>query len=166
MEMRIGMVSSVDAEKCTARVTFPDLDDVVSRDLPIVQMGIGSVRSSWAPEVNEQVACLFLTSGVEFGVIVGSVYSSESPAPGLQAGVLMLGGTEVLLGSEAASDPVVRKSDLQGAIDDLRGEISSQRSWALSHTHPAPGGATSAPTSPPPPVAPVTASGSNVVKSL
>lgn len=66
---------------------------------------------------------------------------------------------EVRLGEASASDPVVRRSDLQAALDDV---------WATygAHTHTAPGGSTGTPTTiTPAPGSQWPASGSNKVKS-
>jgi phage baseplate assembly protein V len=79
--IRVGVVSSTNDEKLTARVTFADRDDVVSYDLPVLVKNSGENKDYWVPEVAEQVLCLFLPIGVEQGFILGSFYSDDVPPP-------------------------------------------------------------------------------------
>ena len=58
--IRVGRVSSVNGTNCTARVTFPDKDDLVSQELPIVTIGSNGTLGYWVPEVDTQVLCVFL----------------------------------------------------------------------------------------------------------
>ena len=64
---RVGKVSSVNASNCTARVTFPDKDDLVSQELPIIVIGL----------------CCFLPNasgrGMNTGFILGAFYSAADP---------------------------------------------------------------------------------------
>lgn len=43
--IRIGRVSSVNPLKCTAKVTFPDKDDMVSDELPILTIGTNKTKA-------------------------------------------------------------------------------------------------------------------------
>lgn len=83
--IRVGRVSSVDGKTCTARVTFPDKDDLVSADLPILQMGSKNLEGYWMPAVDTQVLCLFLPNpagkGINKGFILGAFYSTADPPP-------------------------------------------------------------------------------------
>lgn len=78
--VRIGIVSAVNGEACSARVTFADDDNMVSRDLPIVVIGSSQTKAYWLPEVGTQVLCIFLPNvsgnGFDAGFIVGAFYSS------------------------------------------------------------------------------------------
>lgn len=74
--IRVGKVSSIDAAKCTARVTFEDNDDLVSDDLPIITRNTLFNKDYWMPDINEQVLCLFLPIGVSQGFVLGSFYSA------------------------------------------------------------------------------------------
>lgn len=42
--LRVGRVSSVNGAACTARVTFPDKEGLVSAELPVLQVGSPSTR--------------------------------------------------------------------------------------------------------------------------
>lgn len=83
--VRIGRVSSVDGAACQARVTFPDKEDMVSADLPVLQMGSQGMAGYWLPKVDTQVLCLFLPNpagkGLNKGFILGAFYSSADPPP-------------------------------------------------------------------------------------
>lgn len=80
---RIGRVSSVNGTNCTARVTFPDKDDLVSAELPIIVIGSNGTQGYWVPEVDTQVLCCFLPnpsgSGLNEGFILGAFYSQQDP---------------------------------------------------------------------------------------
>lgn len=79
--IRVGVVSSVNDAAPTARVTFADRDDIVSYDLPVLVKNTKDNKDYWVPEVDEQVLCLFLPSGVEQGFILGSFYSDGVTPP-------------------------------------------------------------------------------------
>ena len=80
---RIGRVSSVNGTNCTARVTFPDKDDLVSAELPIIVIGSKGTQGYWVPEEDTQVLCCFLPnpsgSGLNEGFILGAFYSQQDP---------------------------------------------------------------------------------------
>ena len=80
---RVGKVSSVNASNCTARVTFPDKDDLVSQELPIIVIGSHGTKGYWAPEEGTQVLCCFLPNasgrGMNTGFILGAFYSAADP---------------------------------------------------------------------------------------
>ncbi len=81
--IRVGRVSTVNGAACRAKVTFPDKDNSVSAELPILQIGSNGTQGYWVPEVNTQVLCLFLPNssgkGMSDGFILGAFYSQASP---------------------------------------------------------------------------------------
>lgn len=81
--VRVGRVSSVDTAAMTARVVFPDKDNMVSAPLHLVNRGSAYVRDYWIPVIDEQVLCLFLPNvggrGVGEGFILGSFFSKPAP---------------------------------------------------------------------------------------
>ena len=79
--IRVGIVSSTNPEKCTARVAFEDKSSMVSFDLPILVRGSLQTKDYWMPDPGEQVLCLFLPSGNAQGFIVGSPYSQKDKPP-------------------------------------------------------------------------------------
>lgn len=81
--IRVGRVSTVNGAACRAKVTFPDKDNSVSAELPILQIGSNGTKGYWVPEVNTQVLCLFLPNssgkGMSDGFILGAFYSNAAP---------------------------------------------------------------------------------------
>lgn len=79
--IRLGEVSSVNAEKGTACVVFDDDDGVVSAELPVLHRNTFSNKDYAMPDVGEDVLCLFLPNGMEDGFILGSIYAGEVTPP-------------------------------------------------------------------------------------
>lgn len=79
--IKIGEVSSVDPEKCTARVVFDDEDSLVSYDLQILQRNTYENQDYQMVHPGEDVVCLFLGPGQEDGFIIGSLYAGEIKPP-------------------------------------------------------------------------------------
>ncbi|MEQ6854474.1 phage baseplate assembly protein V [Lysinibacillus capsici] len=79
--IRKGLVSSVNRENCTAQVYFPDMDEKVSFDLPVMQKNTLSTKYYWMPEPNEQVICAFFANGSQEGVVLGAIYSEADTVP-------------------------------------------------------------------------------------
>lgn len=79
--IRLGEVSSVNAEKGTACVVFDDDDGVVSAELPVLHRNTFSNKDYSMPDVGEDVLCLFLPNGLEDGFILGSIYAGEVTPP-------------------------------------------------------------------------------------
>lgn len=74
---KAGIVSSIDPTTCTVRVTFPDRDDMVSADLPIIQRNCGETQDYSLPAVGDNVLCGFLGTGTEDGFVFGSFYNKK-----------------------------------------------------------------------------------------
>lgn len=77
--LRVGIVSSVDEDNCTVRVSFPDLSDLVSGPLQMIVPFTLKNHAYFLPDVNDLVFCLFMGNGVERGVCLGAVYSKKNP---------------------------------------------------------------------------------------
>ena len=79
--IRIGTVSAVNGESCSARVAFEDKDNMVSAELPIITIGSRQTKAYWLPEVGTQVLCIFQPnasgSGISKGFIIGAFYSTQ-----------------------------------------------------------------------------------------
>lgn len=86
--VRIGKVSSINASQNTVRVIFPDLNNMVSGNLRLVQRMGGSVRigsagaqphsheaslGAWLPEIGEMVLCLYLPVEDGDGFVLGGI---------------------------------------------------------------------------------------------
>lgn len=74
---RVGRVSSTNPQTMTVKVTFPDKNDMISADLPVLNRGSKSVKDYWLPDVGEQVLCAFLGNGISQGFVIGSFFSKE-----------------------------------------------------------------------------------------
>ncbi|TYS66376.1 phage baseplate assembly protein V [Bacillus infantis] len=72
---RTGIVDAIDPAAGTVRVVFPDKDDSISEDLPLIASEYNM------PEVGQTVFCLFLPNGVQEGICLGSFYSEENRPP-------------------------------------------------------------------------------------
>ena len=77
---RVGKVSSVNPDNDTVRVVFPDKNNMVTAELPVLNRGSKVVKDYWLPDIGEQVLCLFLPNGNSQGFCVGS-YFSDVDAP-------------------------------------------------------------------------------------
>lgn len=79
--IRIGTVSAVNGESCSARVAFEDKDNMVSAELPIITIGSKQTKAYWLPEVGTQVLCIFQPnasgSGISKGFVMGAFYSTQ-----------------------------------------------------------------------------------------
>jgi len=65
---RIGLVSSVNYEAGTVRVTYPDMDDSVTVEIPL----LSTVADEYfMPKVDDQVLVCHLSNGMEYGVVMG-----------------------------------------------------------------------------------------------
>lgn len=67
MEIRVGICSGVIWEKGMVRVTYPDLNDTVTPELPILACGEYNM-----PEIGKWVAVLHFT-GTEKGICLGEI---------------------------------------------------------------------------------------------
>ncbi|WP_052647015.1 phage baseplate assembly protein V [Paenibacillus terrae] len=94
---RIGVVSSVDTETGKVRVVFPDMDDMVSPELPLLTTGTGWGLSNAMPEPGDNVACIFIGNGRPDGVCLGALYdgSYDMPADQSQRGIYFEDGSHV-----------------------------------------------------------------------
>ena len=66
--VRIGIVSSVNKERMTARVKIEE-QGIVTGDLQIVQ----STYDKWLPEMGQWVLCIFKPEGEGDGFIIGGI---------------------------------------------------------------------------------------------
>lgn len=74
-EIRVGKVSSIDYPSGMVRVTYPDMDDDVTRPIPLFS-------SEYAmPPVGALVAVVHLSNGAEAGVVLGRPWSAKLTPP-------------------------------------------------------------------------------------
>lgn len=75
--IRLGRVSSIDYEKGMISVTYPDLDDSVTDDLPVFSM----TDEYKMPEIGAEVLVLHLSNGCTAGVVMGRYWNEENKPP-------------------------------------------------------------------------------------
>lgn len=125
----------------------------VITDVPVQFLGAGPFRITFPIRKGDQVLLIFSSSSLSRWKAAGGglvdpgndqrhTLEDAIAIPGCYAkppteapdDAIVIHGDDVRLGGPDADDPVVRKSDLDAVIDEY-----------VAHTHPAPGGATSAP---------------------
>lgn len=78
--IRHGIITSVLTNN-TARVQFPDLDGIVSYDLPILVPNAGKNQNQTPPDVGCSAVCLMMPTGHSDGFILGCYYDGQKSAP-------------------------------------------------------------------------------------
>jgi len=73
-----GIVTAVDELLARVRVCIPDLGDLESAWLPVVQRNAGPNQDYWLPDIDELVAVLF-DEHAESGFVLGAVYDESHP---------------------------------------------------------------------------------------
>lgn len=76
---RIGRVSAIFPERCTAEVTFEDRGDTVSQELFIIVPFTLKDQAYYMPSVQDRVACYFDPGAPNVGYIFGSFFSDTRP---------------------------------------------------------------------------------------
>lgn len=79
--IRVGLVDSINPDKGTARVMFPDGDNSISYNLLVLFPNAQDDKYYTMPDVGEQVVCVFLPIGMELGFVLGSFYSVPDAVP-------------------------------------------------------------------------------------
>ena len=153
--IRIGKISSVNAAEGMARVTYPDMDDSVTAELPVFCF-TGEYRM---PEVGAEVLVVHLANGSSAGVGLGRYWNKADKPPvdsgfykelGEDAylkfddGKLTIHAPEIVL----EGDKVTVKSPgikLDGPVKTTADILAGNSVSALSHTHSGVHGETSGP---------------------
>lgn len=80
---RIGRVAEIvsDGTQTSARVVFPDKENLISKPLPILQNSGGARRSYNVPKVGQSVLVGTLSNGDSDGFILGTFYTTQDPPP-------------------------------------------------------------------------------------
>ena len=78
MQIKHGIVTEINEDEATAKVTFADEDDLVSYDLPVMHHSMGFAKFYSMPKIGMTALCGFLSdSGIEDGFILGSFYNEQ-----------------------------------------------------------------------------------------
>jgi len=89
--IRIGVVSTTNPQQGTVRVAFPDRDNLVSDELPV--LSIGGIFAM--PRVGDPALCLFLGNDLGAGYYLGSFYTEGSTVPDTSQGAVVPGNLTV-----------------------------------------------------------------------
>jgi len=79
--IRIGIVTQVYDDRATVRVQFPDDDEEVSWEFPVLQRKTLRDKDYWLPDVGEHVVVVMLPYGQEQGFVIGAIYSDVERPP-------------------------------------------------------------------------------------
>ncbi len=146
---RFGVVTSVDPDTATARVTLQP-EDVLSGWLPVLSAWIGAGWGlSCPPSPGDQVLVLAQEGDAEHGMIVGRAFSKAQQSPAAPVGEFWLvhrSGSFLKLQNDGT---VQINGDLHvnGDVFDRQGALSRLRDHYDAHTHlDSRNGRTSAPT--------------------
>lgn len=75
--IRLGKVSSIDYENGMISVTYPDLDDSVTDDLPVFSLD----DEYKMPPIGSEVLVLHLSNGCTGGVVMGLYWNEANKPP-------------------------------------------------------------------------------------
>ena len=79
--IRIGIVTQVYDDRATVRVQFPDDDEEVSWEFPVLQRKTLRDKDYWLPDIGEHVVVVMLPYGQEQGFVIGALYSDAEKPP-------------------------------------------------------------------------------------
>ena len=79
--IRVGKISSIDPAKGTAKVTFTDRDDIVTRELPLLFTKTLKDYYYCMPDIGERVRCFFDPEAPSKGFVLGSFPSDTREPP-------------------------------------------------------------------------------------
>ncbi len=79
--IRIGIVTQVYDDRATVRVQFPDDDEEVSWEFPVLQRKTFLDKDYWLPDIGEHVVVVMLPYGQEQGFVIGAIYSDAEKPP-------------------------------------------------------------------------------------
>lgn len=141
---RIGVVSSVDPNTFTARVTVQP-EGILSGWLPVAAPWVGN---GWGlacpPQPGDQVVVLWQEGDAEQGLVVGRLWSNDVPPPMAPAGECWLvhsSGSFIKLHNDGSieSSGTWRHSGsllVTGDVSDYHGSLAALRGHYDEHVHP------------------------------
>ena len=76
-EIRVGKVSKINYEKGMIRVTYPDLDDSVTAELPVFSF----TDEYKMPKIGQEGFVLHLSNGQAAGILMGKYWNKDNVPP-------------------------------------------------------------------------------------
>ena len=145
---KTGLVTNINENTARVRVTFPDLDNVLSNWIPVVYPFTNNDKAYYMPSLNEQVACI-MDENLEDGCIIGSIYSDVDKVPVADDNkfhILFEDGTFL----EYDKQEHILTADVQGIANIKTSQLLLNGVDIVQtfndHIHPAPNGMTDKPT--------------------
>lgn len=83
-DVRVGFVSAIDYAAGTVSVTYPDMDDEVTQQLPLLSP---IADEYFMPKVEDQVLIVHLSNGAEVGVVLGRPWDEDHKPAESGAGI-------------------------------------------------------------------------------
>lgn len=71
---RVGKVSSINYENGTIRVTYPAMDNAVTEEFPVINMG----GEYFMPAIGDRVLVLHLSNGAATGFVLGKFWDADN----------------------------------------------------------------------------------------
>ena len=130
--VRVGRVSSVDADKHAVRVLFDDADGLVSYDLAMVATRPDDYS---LPAKDTAVLCLMLPGPSGLGFVLGCIYTDADAPPLSAAGARSVAGDDVRLGDPEAEDAVALAPAVKEELDSIKSELDNVKLALGLHTH-------------------------------
>jgi phage baseplate assembly protein gpV len=121
-QIRLGRVSSVDAQRHTAQVQFEEIDGFVSWDLQVLVTRPGDYS---LPAPNTPVLCVIMDGRLGVGYVLGAIYTESDGAPLSNAGQRSLAGDDVRLGDPNATDKVAMSPKVKSELDKIKAEFDT-----------------------------------------
>jgi phage baseplate assembly protein gpV len=75
--IRIGKVSSINAEKGMISVTYPDLDNATTKEFPVFSF----TDEYKMPQIGQEVLVLHLSNGQSAGIVMGRYWNKANVPP-------------------------------------------------------------------------------------
>jgi hypothetical protein len=119
---RPGRVSSIDADKHTARVQLFEVDGEVTADLPVLVRGKGDY---WLPAKDDLVLCAMDPGSSGIGYVLGGLYSEADAPPLKDAGQRSVAGDDLRLGAPDAKDKIALAPPVKDNFDKLKEHFSA-----------------------------------------
>lgn len=112
---KFGTVESIDAAACRVRVCLPDLDNLRTAWLPVLQAKTLRDKHYRLPDLGEHVVVLLDAHG-EDGVVLGAIYSSADAPPASSADVHQIRFAD---GAQIEYDRAKHQLTVQGGVEKL-----------------------------------------------
>lgn len=130
-QLRIGRVSSVDAQNHRVQVQFFEQDGFVSFDMQMLCTRQGDYS---LPAQNVPVLCAIIDGRLGVGYVIGAIYTDSDAAPLSNAGQRAIASDDLRLGDPAASSKVSLAPKCKDNFDAIKAELDKIKATLASIT--------------------------------